>query len=146
MLFSVRARKKSLVAARRVLADVFGHSEFRASQGNAVAAVLAGCDAVVVLPTGAGKSVCYQIPARRAPPGKAEISHKRSTTIANEPRVRSDKRPTCMVFQRKVILAIDREEPDPLEALARIRSLGLAKIERFGQDVLGMVQKHRRRF
>jgi ATP-dependent DNA helicase RecQ len=50
-----------------------------------------------------------------------------------------------MVFQRKVILAIDREEPDSLEALARIRGLGPVKIERFGQDVLGMVRKHRRR-
>ena len=50
-----------------------------------------------------------------------------------------------MVFQRKVILAIDREEPDSLEALGRIHGLGPDKIERFGQDVLGMVRKHRRR-
>ncbi len=50
-----------------------------------------------------------------------------------------------MVFQRKVILAIDREEPDSLEALSRIRGLGPAKIERFGSDVLRLVQEHRRR-
>lgn len=52
---------------------------------------------------------------------------------------------TYMVFQRKVMLAIDREEPDSLEALARISGLGPAKIERFGEDVLGLVREHRRR-
>jgi len=52
---------------------------------------------------------------------------------------------TYMVFQRKVMLAIDREEPDSLEALARISGLGPAKIERFGEDVLGLVRQHRRR-
>ena len=51
---------------------------------------------------------------------------------------------TYMVFQRKVMLAIDREEPDSLEALARISGLGPAKIERFGEDVLGLVRQHRR--
>ncbi len=52
---------------------------------------------------------------------------------------------TYMVFQRRVILAIDREEPDSIEALARISGLGPAKIERFGEDVLGLVRQHRRR-
>jgi superfamily II DNA helicase RecQ len=52
---------------------------------------------------------------------------------------------TYMVFQRRVILAIDREEPDSIEALSRISGLGPAKIERFGEDVLGLVRQHRRR-
>jgi ATP-dependent DNA helicase RecQ len=52
---------------------------------------------------------------------------------------------TYMVFQRRVILAIDREEPESIEALARISGLGPAKIERFGEDVLGLVRQHRRR-
>jgi ATP-dependent DNA helicase RecQ len=52
---------------------------------------------------------------------------------------------TYMVFQRRVILAIDREEPDSIEALAKISGLGPAKIERFGEDVLGLVRQHRRR-
>ena len=46
-----------------VLAGVFGHRGFRAGQGEAVAAVVAGRDAAVLLPTGAGKSLCYQVPA-----------------------------------------------------------------------------------
>ncbi|HTL32048.1 MAG TPA: ATP-dependent DNA helicase RecQ [Kofleriaceae bacterium] len=48
---------------RAVLREVFGYDEFRAGQTDAVEAVLAGRDAVVLLPTGAGKSVCYQVPA-----------------------------------------------------------------------------------
>jgi ATP-dependent DNA helicase RecQ len=52
---------------------------------------------------------------------------------------------TYMVFQRRVMLAIDREEPESLEALARISGLGPSKIERFGEDVLGLVRQHRRR-
>ncbi|HTL36190.1 MAG TPA: RecQ family ATP-dependent DNA helicase, partial [Kofleriaceae bacterium] len=48
---------------RAVLREVFGYDEFRAGQTDAVEAVLSGRDAVVLLPTGAGKSVCYQVPA-----------------------------------------------------------------------------------
>ncbi|MEJ7596789.1 MAG: RecQ family ATP-dependent DNA helicase [Kofleriaceae bacterium] len=46
-----------------VLRDTFGHPAFRGGQEAAVRAVLAGRDAVVLLPTGAGKSMCYQVPA-----------------------------------------------------------------------------------
>jgi len=48
-----------------------------------------------------------------------------------------------MVLQHKVILAIDRVEPDSREALARIPGLGPAKIERFGDDILDLVARHR---
>jgi len=49
--------------ARDVLASRFGHADFRDGQREAVAAVCQGRDALVVLPTGGGKSICYQIPA-----------------------------------------------------------------------------------
>jgi ATP-dependent DNA helicase RecQ len=47
-----------------------------------------------------------------------------------------------MVFQRRVILAIDREQPTSRAALARIPGLGPAKIERFGDDILALVREH----
>jgi len=46
-----------------VLKHVFGHSGFRPLQKEAVEAVLLGRDLLMVLPTGGGKSLCYQLPA-----------------------------------------------------------------------------------
>ena len=46
-----------------VLASVFGHSAFRPGQEDIVRAVLSGNDVLAVMPTGGGKSVCYQVPA-----------------------------------------------------------------------------------
>ena len=51
-------------AAHAVLRDVFGFEAFRAGQEEIISAVLAGRDCVGVMPTGAGKSLTYQIPAR----------------------------------------------------------------------------------
>jgi len=46
-----------------VLRDVFGHDAFRGDQAAIVDHVVAGGDALVLMPTGAGKSLCYQVPA-----------------------------------------------------------------------------------
>jgi ATP-dependent DNA helicase RecQ len=48
---------------RSVLHDVFGFAAFRGQQEEIVRCVVAGGDALVVMPTGSGKSLCYQIPA-----------------------------------------------------------------------------------
>jgi ATP-dependent DNA helicase RecQ len=52
-----------LADARAVLERVWGHADFRGLQASVVAEVLAGRDVLAVLPTGGGKSVCYQVPA-----------------------------------------------------------------------------------
>ncbi len=53
----------SLALARDILAARFGFADFREGQAGAIEAVLEGRDALVVMPTGAGKSLCYQVPA-----------------------------------------------------------------------------------
>jgi ATP-dependent DNA helicase RecQ len=57
----------SLSAARETLRRVFGHHDFRGLQAEVVAEVLDGRDVMAVLPTGGGKSFCYQIPAMLRP-------------------------------------------------------------------------------
>lgn len=49
--------------AQDVLQNVFGYQAFRHNQGDIVEQVIAGGDALVLMPTGGGKSLCYQIPA-----------------------------------------------------------------------------------
>ena len=49
--------------AHTVLQDVFGYEQFRGPQQGIVEHVIAGGDALVLMPTGGGKSLCYQVPA-----------------------------------------------------------------------------------
>jgi len=52
---------------RDVLTDVFGYEDFRPGQERIIGAVLTGRDCIGVMPTGAGKSLTFQIPARLLP-------------------------------------------------------------------------------
>ncbi|MGH8324352.1 MAG: DEAD/DEAH box helicase, partial [Steroidobacteraceae bacterium] len=49
--------------AERVLRDVFGYPAFRGEQKEIVTHLAGGGDALVLMPTGGGKSLCFQIPA-----------------------------------------------------------------------------------
>jgi len=54
----------NLQAAEQLLQSTYGYEAFRGQQANAIDAVLSGRDALVLMPTGGGKSLCYQIPAQ----------------------------------------------------------------------------------
>jgi ATP-dependent DNA helicase RecQ len=57
----------SLDEARQTLKRVFGYDDFRPLQADIVANVLARRDSLAVMPTGSGKSLCYQLPALLCP-------------------------------------------------------------------------------
>jgi ATP-dependent DNA helicase RecQ len=53
--------------ARRILSEVFGYPDFRPLQEAVIQQICAGKDALLVMPTGSGKSLCFQIPALMRP-------------------------------------------------------------------------------
>ena len=57
------SRSASIRSAQEILEGVFGFDSFRGNQAEIVEHVCAGGDAVVLMPTGGGKSLCYQVPA-----------------------------------------------------------------------------------
>ena len=61
--FASKTPATPLDAAREVLRRTFGHADFRGLQAGVIDEVLAGRSALAVLPTGGGKSLCYQIPS-----------------------------------------------------------------------------------
>ncbi len=53
----------NLSAAFKILQEIFGYSEFHPTQEQVISALLQGDDCLVLMPTGGGKSLCYQIPS-----------------------------------------------------------------------------------
>ncbi|HEV7893653.1 MAG TPA: RecQ family ATP-dependent DNA helicase [Pyrinomonadaceae bacterium] len=68
---------QELTKMRRTMRDVFGISRLRPGQEDVMRSIVAGRDTLAIMPTGAGKSLCYQLPAL----------HLRGTTVIVSPLI-----------------------------------------------------------
>ena len=107
-------------APEGVLRRVFGYPAFRGLQEPAIRHVVAGGDALVLMPTGGGKSLCYQVPALCRP----------GTAIVVSPLIALMDDQVAALRQLGVSAGALHSEVDPDEArrvareAARARSLG----------------------
>lgn len=65
---------RDVVTARDILKRYFGYDSFRPMQEEVVNTIAKGTDVVAIMPTGAGKSICFQVPALTMPHGTVIIS------------------------------------------------------------------------
>jgi ATP-dependent DNA helicase RecQ len=100
-----------------VLADAlrqhFGHAAFRDGQSDVVESVMAGRDTVAVMPTGRGKSLCYQLPALLLP----------GTTIVVSPLIALMKDQTDALSARGISATYLNSTLDPSEQYERMQGL-----------------------
>ncbi|MCE7612431.1 DEAD/DEAH box helicase, partial [Vibrio fluvialis] len=59
----IAEQSDALPDPQTILRDVFGYQTFRDGQQEVIESAVAGRDSLVIMPTGGGKSLCYQIPA-----------------------------------------------------------------------------------
>lgn len=77
-----------MTTSRDVLKQYFGHTDFRRTQGKVIEHVLKGKHALVIMPTGMGKSVCFQIPAiLSASQSSASTGQQRPLTLVISPLI-----------------------------------------------------------
>ena len=99
---------------KRLMKGTFGLSSFRPGQEHVISSIVGGKDTVAVMPTGAGKSLCYQLPALHLP----------GTTIVVSPLIalmkdQTDKLNELGVTARQINSTVPQGEID--ESLAAIR-------------------------
>ena len=100
-----------------LLRDSFGYEDFRTGQEETISAVLAGRDTLAVMPTGAGKSLCYQLPALTidGTPPDAEEHGAVDTANGDGPRTGG----VTLVISPLIALMKDQVDSLPPALLAR---------------------------
>lgn len=104
--------------AARLLRRYFGYSSFRPAQEPVVKALLSGQDTVAIMPTGAGKSLCFQIPALLRP----------GVTLVISPLISLMKDQVDALLGQGVPAAFINSSLDPKESEARIDAIAKGEV------------------
>ena len=130
-----RARPAAKVPAPRVLERLarerFGVERFRLGQRAAIEAVLGGDDVLVIMPTGAGKTLCYQIPALLLPGPTVVVSPLLSLMKDQRDRMEADDIPATKL-DSTLTAAETREAVDQIRGGGAWASPKRAHRGRFG--------------
>ncbi|WP_084420492.1 DNA helicase RecQ [Henriciella litoralis] len=139
-----------MAAANDLLKRVYGYEAFRGLQGDVIADVLAGRDVLAVLPTGGGKSLCYQIPAILRD-GVGLVVSPLIALMADQVDalkalgVRAERLDSSMSFEEKTeaLNAAGRGEMDLLYLSPEALSTGLAgRLAQFNVSVIAIDEAH----
>ncbi len=111
--------RPGLEEARRLLQVRFGHPDFRGGQADILEAVLAGQDCLGILPTGAGKSLCYQLPALL----------RAGTTLVLSPLIALMKDQVDALTARGLPATYVNSHLAPAEVQARLRATAAGRVK-----------------
>ena len=116
------AQQTSLSEARLVLESWFGFADFRGCQGAVIDQVLAGRHALVIMPTGAGKSLCFQVPALVLAQADCNVL-KRPLTIVVSPLIALMKDQVDSLVRRGIAATFINSSLNRAEREQRMRAL-----------------------
>ena len=113
----------------QILADVFGHEQFRNHQAEVVQEILQGNHCLVIMPTGMGKSLCYQIPAlvlasRHSSDRDHNRDHKAPLTLVLSPLIALMKDQVDGLLDRKIDATFVNSSLQRHERLQRYTNIG----------------------
>ena len=109
----------------QILADVFGHEQFRNHQAEVVQEILQGNHCLVIMPTGMGKSLCYQIPALvLASRHSSDRDHKAPLTLVLSPLIALMKDQVDGLLDRKIDATFINSSLKRHERLQRYTNIG----------------------
>lgn len=119
-----------------VLKKYFGYDSFREGQEVLINAILNGQDVLGIIPTGAGKSICYQVPALLGLE-LFEVLRGLRTEIAREEAI-----PPYMIFSDKTLVDMCVKIPFTKAEMLDVSGVGENKYAKYGERFINQIQEY----